>query len=40
MLGENSPLRDNPNFMEKPFGPHQLLKQVRDCLDGVANSNH
>jgi len=40
MLGENSPLRDNPNFMEKPFGLHQLLKQVRDCLDGVANSNH
>jgi PAS domain S-box-containing protein len=36
MLGENSPLRDNPNFMEKPFGLHQLLKQVRDCLDGVA----
>jgi PAS domain S-box-containing protein len=35
MLGENSPLRDNPNFMEKPFGLHQLLKQVRDCLDGV-----
>jgi CheY-like chemotaxis protein len=35
MLGENSPLRDNPNFMEKPFGPHKLLKQVRDCLDGV-----
>jgi PAS domain S-box-containing protein len=40
MLGENSPLRDNPNFMEKPFGLHKLLKQVRDCLDGVANSNH
>ncbi len=36
MLGENSPLRDNPNFMEKPFSPHKLLKQVRNCLDGVA----
>jgi PAS domain S-box-containing protein len=36
MLGENSPLRDNPNFMEKPFGPHKLLQHVRDCLDGVA----
>jgi two-component system, cell cycle sensor histidine kinase and response regulator CckA len=36
MLGENSPLRDNPNFMEKPFGLHQLLKQVRDCLDELA----
>jgi len=40
MLGENSPLRDNPNFMEKPFGPHKLLQQVRDCLDGVASFNH
>jgi len=35
MLGENSPLRDNPNFLEKPFDTHKLLKQVRDCLDGV-----
>ena len=37
MLGENSPLRDNPNFMEKPFGPHKHLKQVRDCLDGLTS---
>ena len=37
MLGENSPLRDNPNFMEKPFDSHKLLKQVRDCLDGRIN---
>ena len=36
MLGENSPLRDNPNFMEKPFSPHKLLQHVRDCLDGLA----
>jgi PAS domain S-box-containing protein len=35
MLGENSPLRNNPNFLEKPFNSHKLLKQVRDCLDGV-----
>jgi two-component system cell cycle sensor histidine kinase/response regulator CckA len=34
ILGENSPLRGNPDFMEKPFSPHKLLKQVRDCLDG------
>ncbi|MGA2242832.1 MAG: PAS domain-containing protein [Verrucomicrobiota bacterium] len=38
MLGENSPLRNNPNFMEKPFDSHKLLKQVRDCLDGMNGS--
>ena len=36
ILGANSPLRDNPDFMEKPFSPDKLLKQVRDCLDGRA----
>ena len=35
MLGESSPLRNNPNFLEKPFDPYKLLKRVRDCLDGV-----
>jgi len=38
MLGENSPLRNNPNFLEKPFISHKLLKQVRDCLDGVTGN--
>jgi len=38
MLGENSPLRNNPNFLEKPFVPHKLLKRVRDCLDGVTDN--
>ena len=38
MLGENSPLRNNPNFLEKPFSSHKLLKRVRDCLDGVTGS--
>jgi PAS domain S-box-containing protein len=37
MLGENSPLRNNPNFLEKPFNSHKLLKQVRDCLDERIN---
>jgi PAS domain S-box-containing protein len=38
MLGENSPLRNNPNFLEKPFSSHKLLQRVRDCLDGVTGS--
>ncbi|MGA2786279.1 MAG: PAS domain-containing protein [Verrucomicrobiota bacterium] len=38
MLGENSPLRNNPNFLEKPFNSHKLLKQVRDCLDGITGN--
>ncbi len=33
-LTENSALRNNPNFLEKPFGPQKLLQRVRDCLDG------
>jgi len=33
MLGPDSPLRNNPNFMEKPFDPYKFLQRVRDCLD-------
>jgi PAS domain S-box-containing protein len=36
MLGKGSPLRNNPNFLEKPFNSHIMLKRVRDCLDGVS----
>jgi two-component system cell cycle sensor histidine kinase/response regulator CckA len=38
MLGEGSPLRNNPNFLEKPFESYRLLKRVRDCLDGVTGN--
>jgi signal transduction histidine kinase len=34
VLGDNSPLRNNPNFMEKPFEPHKFIQRVRGCLDG------
>jgi two-component system NtrC family sensor kinase len=33
MLGENSPLRLDGNFIEKPFMPMKFLQQLRDCLD-------
>jgi len=36
MLGEGSPLRNNPNFLEKPFDSYKLLKRVRDCFDGTS----
>ena len=33
MLGAESPLRHNVNFLEKPFDPNKFLQHVRDCLD-------
>ena len=33
MLGGDTPLRNNPNFLEKPFDPQTFLRQVRSCLD-------
>jgi len=36
MLGKDSVLRVNRNFLEKPFDPDKLLKRVRDYLDGPA----
>jgi two-component system cell cycle sensor histidine kinase/response regulator CckA len=35
MLGKNSPVRSDSNFLEKPFQPKKLLQRVRDCLDGA-----
>jgi PAS domain S-box-containing protein len=32
-LGEDSPLRHNKNFLEKPFDPRKFLQRVRNCLD-------
>src|SRR4029077_11765862 len=33
VLGTNSPLRNNRNFLEKPFDPVRFLQRVRSCLD-------
>jgi two-component system, cell cycle sensor histidine kinase and response regulator CckA len=35
VLGADSPLRNNPNFLEKPVEPHQFIERVRACLDGL-----
>jgi hypothetical protein len=32
-LGQDSPLRNNQNFLEKPFDPMKFLQRVRVCLD-------
>jgi two-component system cell cycle sensor histidine kinase/response regulator CckA len=33
ILGKDSPLRENYNFLEKPFQLNKFLRKVRDCLD-------
>jgi PAS domain S-box-containing protein len=35
MLGQDSPLRNNENFLEKPFEPRKLLQRLRDCADAL-----
>jgi CheY-like chemotaxis protein len=32
-LGQDSPLRHNKNFLEKPFDPLKFLQRIRNCLD-------
>jgi PAS domain S-box-containing protein len=32
-LGQDTPLRNNVNFLEKPFDPLKFLQRVRHCLD-------
>jgi len=33
MPGRDSPLRDNEDFLEKPFEPVKLLQRIRACAD-------
>jgi two-component system cell cycle sensor histidine kinase/response regulator CckA len=34
VLGSDSPLRNEQNFLEKPFEVGKFLQRVRNCLDG------
>jgi len=36
ILGDDALLRQNPNFIEKPFAPEQLVRKIRGCLDREA----
>jgi len=35
MLGTNSVLRVNGNFLEKPFAPDELLRRIRAQFDAA-----
>ena len=33
MLGEAATLRGTPNLLEKPYGPVEMLRKIRECLE-------
>ena len=33
VFGDDSPLRNNENFLEKPFQLNVLLQKIRDCVE-------
>jgi hypothetical protein len=33
MLGEAAALRGTPNLLEKPFGPIEMLRRIRERLE-------
>jgi two-component system cell cycle sensor histidine kinase/response regulator CckA len=35
ILGSDALLRQNPNFIEKPFAPEELVRKIRACLDSA-----
>jgi two-component system, cell cycle sensor histidine kinase and response regulator CckA len=35
ILGNDALLRQNPNFIEKPFAPEELVRKIRACLDSA-----
>jgi DNA-binding NtrC family response regulator len=38
ILGNDARLRQNPNFIEKPFAPEELVRKIRACLDSASGS--
>jgi two-component system, cell cycle sensor histidine kinase and response regulator CckA len=39
ILGNDALLRQNPNFIEKPFAPEELVRKVRACLDSAQGTS-
>jgi two-component system, cell cycle sensor histidine kinase and response regulator CckA len=39
MLGDDALLRQNPDFIEKPFAPEKLARKIRACLDREAGKS-
>ena len=35
ILGNDALLRQNPNFIEKPFAPEKLVRKIRACFDSA-----
>jgi len=35
ILGNDALLRQNSNFIEKPFTPEELVRKIRACLDST-----
>jgi DNA-binding NtrC family response regulator len=39
ILGNDALLRQNPNFIEKPFAPEDLVRKIRTCLDSAQGTS-
>src|ERR1700751_6260252 len=39
ILGNDALLRQNPNFIEKPFAPEELVRKIRACLDSAQGTS-
>jgi two-component system, cell cycle sensor histidine kinase and response regulator CckA len=39
ILGNDALVRQNPNFIEKPFAPEELVRKIRTCLDSAQGTS-